>query len=238
MTDDDSVLLRYGRAGGRPPSDDESLEVAQDGRWTARRTVGGRRVGRFSGRLSGKETAALVRDVVRAAGAGDAEVPTPRHGATETLDVDGAGILLGSNERAPDGWRPLVERVRKLLKERVTAEPVAALELVADVAAARLMHAGTEPVEVDPGSISIRVVGLGPDGAPLGRWEAGSGSESGPGSEPGWVRAGAGWTLNLPFGHGLTPTVEEVLQVWVFVRLRDRGTRSARLFVAVRAAEA
>lgn len=227
MTDPRGVLLRYGRAGGRAPSDDESLEVATDGAWTARRTVGGRRIGRFAGRLPEKQLAALARDAARAAGAGDAEVPTPRHGATETLETGGAVLRLGSNERAQGGWRPLVEWARSFVKGVVTSEPVAVLALEADVAAARLVLVGTEPIEVDPGSIAIRVALVAPDGTRLGDWQAGSGAE------PGWARAEAGWTLDLPFGHGLSPGAGEFLQVRVVVRVRDRGTRAARLFLAV-----
>ena len=222
------ALLRYGRAGGRPPADDESLEVAADGSWTARRTVGGRRVGRFAGRFPEEALAALVGDAARAAEAGDAEVPTPRDGATETLEVAGGTITLGSNERAPGPWSPLVERMRALLKDELDGDPVAALALEADVAKARLVHAGGEAVEVDPASVSVRVVRVGSDGTPLGRWQAGSGAEAG------WTRAEPGWTLDLPYGHGLAPVDGDVLQVWVFVRVRDGGTRAARLYVPVR----
>lgn len=224
---DGAALLRCWRAGGRPPSDDESLEVAADGSWTARRTVGGRRVGRFVGRLAEGDLAALVADAARAAETGDAEVPTPRDGATETLEVAGGTITLGSNERAPSGWHPLVERVRALLRDALDGDPVAALGLEADVARARLVQAGGGVVEVDPASVSVRVARVGPDGTPFGRWQAGSGAEAG------WTRVGPGWTLDLPYGHGLAPVDGDVLQVWVFVRVRDGGTRASRLYVPV-----
>jgi hypothetical protein len=229
VTPEATSLLHLGRAGGTAPSDDEVLDVAADGSWTSRRTVGGKRVGRFAGTLDDRALAGLRRDVERAAAAGDARVPTPHNGATESFEVDGASLLTGSNEDAPAGWRPLVKRARTFLLEGAIEGPVAALELVADLATARIVHAGTEPVEVDPASLKVQVARVGPDGARLGDWARGSGDE------PGWAPAGPGWTLDLPFDHGLDPNPGEVLQVRVELRVRDGGVRRVRLYVPVRA---
>jgi hypothetical protein len=230
VTADAVPLLHLGRAGGTPPSDDEVLDIAGDGTWTARRTVGGRRVGRFAGSLDGRALAGLRRDVERAAAAGDARVPTPHNGATESFELEGgASLLTGSNEDAPAGWRPLVKRARTFLLEGAIEGPVAALELVADLAAARIVHAGTEPVEVDPASVRVQVARVGSDGARLGDWARGSGDQ------PGWVTADAGWVLDLPFAHGLDPRPGDVLQVRVELRVRDGGVRRVRLYVPVRA---
>ncbi len=229
MTGDGAPLLHFGRAGGAAPSDDEALEVAADGSWTARRTVGGRRAGRFAGTLDARALAGLERDVARAAAAGDARVPTPRHGATESVEAGGAELLTGSNEDPPPGWRPLVKRARAFLLEGAIEGPVAALELVADLDSARVVHAGTEPVEVDPASVKVQVARVGPDGGRLGDWARGSGDE------PGWVKAGPDWGLDLPFEHGLATATGEVLQVRVELRVRDGGVRRVRLYVPVRA---
>jgi hypothetical protein len=230
---DADPLLRYTRSGGRQPSDDETLSVAPDGAFEARRTVAGRRVGRFAGILAARELAALARDAARASSAGDATVPTPREGATEVLAAGGAEIRLGSNERAPAAWRPLVERVRKLVKERVTVDPVAALELDAGADAARLCHVGTEPLEVDLTSLSVRVVRMAADGTVMGRWQAPTAAAPGDASRPAWTVAEPTWVHDIPLAHGLLPEAGEWLQVSIVLRLRDGGVHAARLFAAV-----
>jgi hypothetical protein len=225
------MLLRFHRAGGRPPSDDESLEVARDGAWTARRTVAGARIGRFAGRLDGAARAAFEADAQRAGEAGDADVATPRDGASETLDVDGASLLIGSNGDPPAPWAPLLERTRAFVRDAAPTAPVAALELVADPGRAKLVHAGTEPLDIDPSTIRVEVVEVRADGDRGGTWGAGSGAEAG------WVRAAAGWSLDLPYAHGLAPAAGDVLQVRVIVRVRDGRARTARLYLPVRPGE-
>jgi len=228
MTEGRAALVQFSRAGGRAPGDDESLEIGPDGAWTARRTVAGARVGRFAGRLDDAARSAFEADARKAAGAGDADVPTPRHGATETLDVDGASLLIGSNEDPPPAWAPLLERARTFLRDVVPAQPVAALELVADETSARLVHAGSEALEIDPSSIAVEIVQVGGDGVRAGSWGAGSGAEAG------WTRAEPGWGIDLPYAHGLELAPGEVLQVRVLARIRDGRARSARLYLPVR----
>ena len=163
------VLVRYGSSGGRPPRDDERLEVTPDGAWTARRTLGGRRVGRFAGELDPDALAALAAEVAAVAGSGEVVVPTPRHGATEAVDVAGAAATLGSNEDAPGAWRALVERLRGLVKDEVVASPVAALDLEASVDAARIVQRGPEEVRLEPATLRLRIRRVAPDGTPMGR---------------------------------------------------------------------
>jgi hypothetical protein len=217
-----TMLVRYGRAGGRAPSDDESLEVATDGSWTARRTVSGRRVGRFAGSLSAEPLAALAAIAAAAAGSGDASVPTPRHGATESVEVEGGSATLGSNEEAPGAWGPLVEWLRAFVRDEAVANPVAGLELEADLGSARLLPLGSEPPEVEPGSIEVRVVRVTPDGIGAGEWSA-------------TADAGGPAPIDLPFSHGLTAASGDVLQVRVVARVRDDGLRTVRLYAPVRA---
>ena len=231
-------LVALRRSGGRAPADDELLDVLGDGTFTARRTVGGARIGRFAGGLTPRELAGLARDASRAAATGDAEIRTPIDGATEVIEVAGATARLGSNEPGPGTWRALVERCRRLVRERVTDDPVAALELVGTLGTASLRHAGTEPLDVDLASIAVQVVRMEANGVPDGRWSAQPPRPAGDGlaeSRPPvrWVSVGPGWEQPLPFGHGLEPAPGGWLQVRVFLRVRDGAVRSARLYVGV-----
>lgn len=233
-------LVRYARSGGRPPSDDEWLEVAVDGSWVARRTVSGSRAGRFAGHLERESLSTLGSEVAAAVGAGDAEVPTPRHGATETIELRGAAATLGSNEDAPGPWGPLVRRLRILVQDDVVVSPVAGLALEASVAAASLSHLGSEVVRLEPASVRLRVVRVDSDGIALGEWEAPAAGAPGtpgtPGTAPqtGFEDAGPGWSLALPFEHDLAPQPGDILQVRVLVRVDDEGTRTVRLYAPVR----
>lgn len=223
-------LVRYERGGGRRPSDDETLEVATDGAWSARRTVAGTRVGRFAGRLDADALDALRADVdaCRTAG-GPAGEETPLDGATETItlgDDDAPAIQLGGNATPAGPWGALVTRLRALVDSLVTG-PVAAVELVAGTGGASLHALGPEPVAVEPGSIAVTVVRLGSDGALLGRWQA-----AGP-EDAGSADGSPGWQLDLPFGHGLAPQAGDWLQVWVVARVRDGAARTVRLFAGV-----
>ena len=158
------VLVRYARGGGRTPADDESLEIAEGGGFEARRTVGGARVGRFAGTLPGSTLRGLGSSIRAVAGADDLAMPTPRDGATETIEVEGRTAQLDGNARPPEPWKGLVTKLRRLLDERVLESPVAALELSPD--GTRLAHLGTEALGVDPTSIAVRRVALAPNGVP------------------------------------------------------------------------
>ena len=113
------ALVRYGRTGGRPPRDDESMVIEEDGTFEGRRTVGGARVGTFAGRLAaGRLRGAPRGRRVRRRPAGDVEVTTPLDGATETVEVAGHTARMGSNERPTGPWKPLVESLRALRRRR------------------------------------------------------------------------------------------------------------------------
>jgi len=231
------AFIAYRRSGGREPSDDERLDVWADGRFHARRTVGGRRIGRFGGSLEDSAVADL-RAVVGAVGAvGDLAVDTPMDGATVSLLVAGREARIGSNERVEGPWGVLLSAVKALLDGPVLAQPVAAIELDASSGHATLRHVGEEATEVDAGSISVRAVRLDAQGAMLGRWQGTTRpprAEDAPTAAAAWTEAGPGWQLELPFRHGLELAVDDWLQVWVTLRLREAGERrTGRLFLAV-----
>ena len=236
-------LLHFERRGGTPPQDDEELTVAGDGSFTARRTIGGRRIGRFAGQLGSATMRRLQKAVDAVAGADDLTIETPRHGATETLEVAGHTLTLGSNESPPKPWRVLIDQVRRLLVDEVVDSPAAAIELVADARTARLEHAGGAPIDVDFGSVLVNVIRVADEGGVLGRWSgrpAGSLVDDGerlvPTSQ--WVTAGPGWGVPLPFDHPLELAPTDMLRVTVEVPIRlDATERDGRLYLPILQAE-
>ena len=232
------VLVRFSRAGGRPPADDEWIEVRADGSFSARRTIGGARIGRFAGRLHDGELEALTSEVSAARDAGELWLETPRDGATESVELGEAGEVaasLGSNARPPKPWAALVGRLRALLDE-ATAHPEAAVELVADAAGARLVAAGDGSLELDTAAIEVRLVRLDASGVPVWRWSAATGDATA--MPPRWETTGQGWTAKLLFEVPPALATGEWLQVWVFVTLRSDLVRRGRLFVSVPGSEA
>ena len=175
------VLVVYRRSGGRQPSDDERLDVWPDGRFDARRTVGGRRIGRFAGQLDASAVSDLQAAADAVAAAGDLAIDTPMDGATVSLLAAGHEVRVGSNEQVEGPWGVLLAAVKALLDGPVPAEPEAAIELDATTATATLRHVGAEPIEVDTGSVTIRAVRLDAQGAVLGRWQGFHGAGTGRG---------------------------------------------------------
>lgn len=163
----------WARSGGRPPADDERLAIDDDGAFTARRTVGGARIGAFAGTLEAATLEAVRREAAAGREAGELWLETPRDGATESIafaDDEEPAASLGSNAQPVGPWADLVTRLRGLTQ--VTAHPAAALELVGDAAGARLVAVGDGALDVDTASVSVRVVRLDAAGAMLGRWQA------------------------------------------------------------------
>ena len=234
-----SRLLHFERQGGAPPEDDEELTVLDDGSFSARRTIGGRMIGTFAGQLESTAQLDLKRALAAAAKADDLTLETPRHGATEVLEAGGRTLRIGSNEMPRAPWRALVERVRAMLTDEVVDAPAAAIELLADSRTARLVHVGSEPLEVDIGSLAVRVTRMSDEGGVLGRWNgrpAGSLVDNGERlvPTPRWVTAGPGWSAPIPFDHPLELAPGDMLQVWVDVPIRDgERERDGRLYVPV-----
>ena len=172
-----SASDRRGAARQLPPqrrarsSDDERLDVWPDGRYEARRTVGGRRIGRFAGRLEEADLADIAAKAEAAAADGDVAVPTPMDGATVSVLVAGGEARAGSNEPLVGAWGQLVPALKALLDGEALAAPIAGLELEADASRAQLRHIGSEALEVDASSVAVRAVRLDAQGRVLGRWQ-------------------------------------------------------------------
>lgn len=224
--------LSFERQGGAAPRDDEELRLAEDGSFTALRTIGGPCIGSFEGRLP----AAVVRKfrtAIEALGTvEDVEIPTPRHGATETLIAGGRTLRTGSNETPRGPWRALLALARTVFEREVIEHPRAAVRIVADASTARLEHAGDGPIDVDLGTLEVRVVLLGADDAVRGRW-AGRPTEGLVDNgetivaTPAWATAAPGWSAELPYAHGFSLEAGAWLQVWVDLAVRADGRRRA-----------
>lgn len=224
--------LTFERHGGRAPRDDESLALAEDGSFTARRTIGGPCIGAFEGRLVAATGARIRKAAAALADGEDLEIPTPAHGATETLTIAGRTLRTGSNETPPKPWRPLLKAVRSVFESEVVAAPAAAVQLEADAGTARLVHAGDGPIDVDLGTLQVRVVHRTADEGIGGRWNGRPAEGLVDNGErlvatPAWATARSGWKADLPFDHGFRLGPGEWLQVWVDVAIRADGVRRA-----------
>jgi hypothetical protein len=203
------MILRFHLADSRQvPASAEVFEVAEDGAISGWRTVSTSGVGWFAGVLPADETAALRAVVAAVAGAAPPSgLPAP--GApTETLELgDGDPVsvahVVGSD---PGAWSQLVAVARRLL-ERLTDFPRAAVGLSLPAAdRARLEHLGTDPLELDLGSIAVRATAWRGYYEPAGDW---AGTVAGPER----VDAGPGWTHDLALGLDYEPSADVTLHV-------------------------
>lgn len=220
------MKLLYERQGGTPPSDDERLEIEDDGRFRMWRTVGSARVGRFAGRIPASDGAALALDAGAAAAAGGRDITPPRDAALETITVGDVISTMGHHELPPPPWGPLVKRLRDLL-DGLTDQPEAAvaLEVNPDATVVRLRHLGQQALALDVVDPSIDITIFEPNGAQGDRW-------SGPDAT--WVRPGrlalsGGRTLDIPVSHGLPLEAGRRAQVWVEVDAFDEDDFRRRL---------
>jgi hypothetical protein len=209
-------MIAYHRTGGRvaegQPPDDEHLEV--DGSdFALERRSGAPAVGRFGGPLDDPVVDEL--DDLAAAVTGDGDGPSrPDAAAVEVRAGDRVG-RFGQGSAPDDAWAALERRLEQLTGELV-ASPVAAiaLEIAEDGRSARLVHRGTEPVEVDLSDVQVHAFLWKGYYEPAGEWR---GAEAG-----GPETAGRGWAHELPFDHGLPVGPDTTLQVEVRFGLGGR----------------
>ena len=195
--------VRYRRGGGRrPPPDREVLDIASDGSFTMWRSNGSASyppspVGRFSGKLSVEDAGQLETLATAAAAAGDLDVTPPPDAAIERIELEGATARVGHHEEPEGPWGPLAALLRRLLGD-LTAQPLAAiaLEVAPGAAAARLVHRGTMPLELNLENLEVRAV-LWQGYRTQGDWRAPAGR-----AFAGRVTAGPGLAFDLPFDHG------------------------------------
>ena len=222
-------MLRFHVVGGRgEPRSDEHLEVDGD-RFSLWRSAGVPTVGRFAGSLP----ADVVGDIASASEEIAREEPPvvemPPDAALETLELPDAPVaLLGQGVEPPGALGRLVVRLRGLMDE-LTDQPVAAVGLEIDEGwtGARLVHRGSDPVQVDVSELRVSVYAWKGYYEPAGRWQRG------PIALEAAAEAGPGWSVDLPFDHDLPTGQSHSLQVAVDFRLLDgeawRSVSAARV---------
>jgi hypothetical protein len=212
-------LLRYRRLAGGIPPNAELLDLTPDGGFDLWRT----RAEAFAvptpiGRFRGTLDADLLNHVAGLTQAVAGVAPPPGGGAPsgspmERVEVPGTGELEASaNAEVPDEWKALAAQARELAVD-LTSSPAGAVALVVSAGGARLEHRGTEPLTLDLSGAEIRAIvwtdaGIGPSWS----WREGS--------LPDTVEATDGWTMDLPFEHGLDPAGGRLVG-YVELRLLD-----------------
>jgi hypothetical protein len=208
MTTSSAVTFR--RSGSRAgPREQEDLAIRADGSFTAWRAVNAGPIGRFGGTLD-EADATAVREAVAAVGTTTAPPASMVLDAvSETVTIGTLGVTVGRHD-VPDGpWGDILVLLRRLLDQGAD-QPVAAIALESDERGtfARLVHHGPEMLEVDLSRVAIGAQVFGPGYSIDGRWstdvQAGSRGPVGP-----------GWSLDLPFEHGLVVAADRVVQVRV-----------------------
>ncbi len=212
------MLLSYRRTGGHQPADFETLEIEEDGSFRMWRTIARASrpptsVGRFAGTVPHEELDALRSRIQPAGAEGDLEMQMPPGSAVERVRVAGGVATLPHGAEPEGAWAGLVSRCRALLAT-LTSQPLAAigLQLSADGQQVELVHLGTEPVLLDPSTIVVRAT-VREGSRQVGEW---GWSANG---EPSDLEAAPGWSMPLPFEHGLEETDRARLAVYVDVQV-------------------
>ena len=199
-------MITYDRVGGRArpgePADDEHLRIDGTSFELTRRSEAPA-AGRFAGTLD----AATAEELAQLAAAVSASVDGPRRPDAAAVEI-GVGDLVGrfGQGSGPDAWAAHEACLEQQANDRVD-QPVAAvaLEVADDGTAARLVHAGSEAVDVDLSDVRVHAFLWRGYYEPAGEWRA---EEHG-----GPERAQPGWAHELPFGHDLALGPGTTLQV-------------------------
>lgn len=198
------MICTYQRGGGlAQPPDYELLEVEDDGNFRMWRSVGWATVpptpvGLFGGSIETADLVRLRQECAAASRAGDLSMRMQPGIPVESIEIEGATAELTPGPTIPGDWGPLVEHLRGLLAS-LTQQPRAALalELGPGRETAQLVQLGGEPLRLELGAVSILVSQQTAGGGDLGEWRLPAADLGGE------VAAGPGWSLALPFDHGL-----------------------------------
>ena len=216
-------MATYRRAGGRPPVDDERLEIAADGTWRLWRTLGGARVGAFRGRLSTDRRRRLAEalEAARAAPSGSTGARTPSRpqpdGAHETFRAGPRPLAVPAGARVAGEWSRLAGLLRRW-SDALTAEPERALELDPGGAAAApaLTRLGSGPVRIWPATLRLDGYARDADGIVMDRASAGAGATSeGARGEP--ITTNEGWSMRLDMPRALEAPAGGAVEVWAWL---------------------
>jgi hypothetical protein len=181
----------------------EGLEIDEEGHATGWQNSG-QKVGRFARTLSAEERQTLDRALAGAREAVSGAVPDPPpsvlppSGVTEALVADGGVDVVLNTDAPPPGLGDLVALLLAV-REDLADHPVAALtlEVTGPPYAAALRHAGSEPLVVRLGPLTVKGAVLDEDDVVLDRTSlrVDAVNVDGP--------VGPGWTLPLADDLGL-----------------------------------
>jgi hypothetical protein len=203
-----TMLVTYGRSGGGRTGPDE-LVIDGDGTFELWRSSHAGPVGRFAGTLDDDTLGSLRAEVDAATTAGPLEEGVRLPGG-RTEEIRSGDLAVVMPDEDPGGpWGVLAARLRGLLDE-LTAFPAAAVALEVRDDGATLRHSGTEPLTLRLGDLGVHVIRYGPGYARQDEWRSPPAAGA---SEP--VAAQPGWSLDLPFDHGLPVQPDDALQVVV-----------------------
>ena len=193
------VIASYARRGGRPPEDDERLEIDDDGSWRLLRTMGGARVGTFAGRLTPDRRRRLAAAIDEAVGAAPPTAPARplRDAAHEAFRAGRASLGIPAGQRVDDGWAPLARLLRQWSGSLASARDAeGALELRLAPEGPVLARNGDAPLRLWPATVRIDLYARDGDGVIVDRAGVGPGDAGeGPRGEP--MTTGPGWMLAL-----------------------------------------
>jgi hypothetical protein len=213
-----SVIAAYSRTGGRPPEDDEHLEIDDDGAWRLRRTMGGPRIGTFAGRLADDARAELGAALAgTAADAGPVPERTPPDAARERVVAGKTSIGLAAGRDVAGAWGPLVELLRGWSDDLASADDAeAALELRLDDDGPLVTRLGAGDLRAWPASLHVDLYARDADGLVTGH------AAAGPGVEPETSRGeavvtGPGWTMAAPLPRVVDAPEGGTLQAWAWL---------------------
>ncbi len=230
-----TVVASYQRTGGRPPEDDEWLEIHDDGAWNLRRTMGGPRVGTFAGLLDDERRRELGDALASATGAHPPEAElAARDAAREAVRAGDGAIDLAAGRDVDGPWRPLLELLRTWSEALATADDAeAALELRLEPDGPVLARLGTAELRMWPATLHLEAYARDADGVVVDRASAGPGVEpEGPRGEV--LTTTAGWTLAPELPRAVAAPESGAFEAWAWLDIAGPDGRVRARLVASR----
>jgi hypothetical protein len=226
------AVSTYIRSGGQPPEDDERLDVLEDGTWRLWRTMGGPRVGGFSGHLSAARHRRLDDAIAAVWGVGVGPVAPVAHPdvAREAFTAGEDRLDVTAGARVTGPWAALARLLRRWTED-LTTEPAGALALEVPPGGGlpRLVHLGAAALRLWPATLHVELYARDADGVIRDRASGGAVPEDLPQrGDP--LATADGWAMDLPVGRHPEVPPGGVLEVWALLDIEGPdGPVQARL---------
>jgi len=232
------VIAAYQRTGGRPPVDDERLEIDADGTWRLWRTMGGARVGAFAGRLSADQRRRLAAALESTAASQGAALParSGRDAAHERFSAGRRTLRIVAGQPVGSGWKALARLLWRWTDSLASVRGAeAALELELAPSGPVLVRRGSAELRTWPATLHVDVYARASSGVIVDRASRGPGSVSDAASGEA-LTTGSGWSLPLVLPRAIDAPAGGQLEVWAWldvdgpdgtVRVRMVASRTA-----------